>query len=146
MTGRAEFDAEEWDAVLEGPTIAGVLVMSAERGGAFREAIAMAKVFAEARGEHGGSELLDEIVAERPEMPSLQGGSSEEQREQALGRVRAGIAAVRRKASEDELSDYRRFVADVARRVAEAKKERGQSGSVSEAEQQVLGEIKEALA
>jgi len=53
MTGKADFDEQQWDTVLEGPTSAGLIVMSAERGGTFREAFAMAKVYGEARSEHG---------------------------------------------------------------------------------------------
>ena len=68
MTGSADFTAEEWDAVLEGPTSAGMIVATAERGGTFREAFAMGKAFTEARKEHGDSELLDEIVSDKPEM------------------------------------------------------------------------------
>ena len=68
MTGSADFTPEEWDTVLEGPTSAGMIVTTAERGGTFREAFAMAKAFAEARKEHGDSELLDEIVSNKPEV------------------------------------------------------------------------------
>ena len=53
MTTSAEFTEQEWDTVLEGPTSAGMVVATADRGGSFREAFAMAKVYAEARKEHG---------------------------------------------------------------------------------------------
>ncbi|HEY0391647.1 MAG TPA: hypothetical protein VGC63_08060 [Solirubrobacterales bacterium] len=53
MTGSADFTAEEWDVVREGPTSAGMIVSTAQRGGTFREVFAMAKVYAEARKEHG---------------------------------------------------------------------------------------------
>jgi hypothetical protein len=36
--------------------------------GTFRETIAMSKAYAEARAEHGESELLDEIVSAKPKM------------------------------------------------------------------------------
>jgi hypothetical protein len=41
--------------------------VTAQRGGSFREAIAMGKAYVEAREQHGKSELLDEIVAAKPE-------------------------------------------------------------------------------
>jgi hypothetical protein len=66
MTTKAAFSPEEWKVVLEGPPTAGMIVVTAARGGTFRETIAMGKAYTEARGEHGESELLDEIVATKP--------------------------------------------------------------------------------
>src|SRR5205807_9931179 len=43
------------------PPSAGLIVITAQRGGSFRESIAMAKSYVEARQDHGASELLDEI-------------------------------------------------------------------------------------
>ncbi len=63
MTGKADFTPEEWRVVLEGPPSAGLIVVTAQRGGSFRETIAIAKAYAEARQQHGESELLDEIVS-----------------------------------------------------------------------------------
>ncbi|MCW3030814.1 MAG: hypothetical protein JWM66_947, partial [Solirubrobacterales bacterium] len=37
MTKQADFTPEEWTQVLEGPPSAGVLVVTASRGGTFRE-------------------------------------------------------------------------------------------------------------
>jgi len=68
MTTQAAFSPEEWKVVLEGPPTAGMIVVTAARGGTFRETIAMAKAYAEARGEHGESELLDEIVEAKPKV------------------------------------------------------------------------------
>src|SRR5918996_6406994 len=144
MTGSADFTAEEWDAVLEGPTSAGMIVATAERGGTFREVYAMAKAFAEARKEHGDSELLDEIVSTKPEMDRTKARSTEELRENGLQRIRDAVALVGQKATPEELADYRRFVLTVANRVAGAKKESGE-GAVSDAEAGAIGEITEAL-
>jgi len=36
MTGKADFTAEEWELLLEGPTGAGRVVAAAERGGGIR--------------------------------------------------------------------------------------------------------------
>lgn len=144
MTGKAEFDEQQWDTVLEGPTSAGVIVMSAEKGGTFREAFAMAKVYAEARQEHGESQLLDEIAAHRPEVDRTR--VPKEQIEQhGLERIRAAVALVDQKASADEAAAYRRFVGSVARGVAAAKEEKGSQGGVTESEQRVLDEIDAAL-
>jgi len=51
MTGKADFTPEEWELILAGPPSAGMIVVTAQRGGSFREAIAMAKAYVEARKE-----------------------------------------------------------------------------------------------
>jgi len=145
MTGKADFDEQQWDTVLEGPTSAGLIVMSAERGGTFREAFALAKVYGEARQDHGESELLDEIAAHRPEVDRTRAKSPEELQMHGLARIREAVALVDEKASAEEAAAYRRFVASVARRVAEAKEEKGSQGGVTEREQQVIDEIDAAL-
>ena len=144
MTGKADFDEQQWDTVLEGPTSAGVIVMSAERGGSFREAFAMAKVYAEARQEHGESELLDEIAAHRPEVDRTR-VARDDVEQHGLERIRAALALVDEKASADEAAAYRRFIGSVARRLAAAKKEKGSEGGVSESEQRVLDDVEAVL-
>jgi hypothetical protein len=144
MTGRTDFTPEEWDAVLEGPTSAGMIVSTAQRGGSFREAFAMAKSFAEARKEHGDSQLLDEIVSAKPEMDRGGARSPEELKERGLERIREAVALLEQKATPEELEDYRRFVTSLAERVAAAKSEGG-DGAASEAETAAIAEIATAL-
>jgi hypothetical protein len=143
MTGKADFTAEEWDTVLEGPTSAGMIVSTAERGGTFREAFAIAKSFAEARKEHGDSALLDEIVAAKPEMDRTRAHSPEEVKQHGLKRIREAISLLEQKASPEEVGDYRRFVISLAERVAGAKSEGDEPQS--EAERAAIAEITEAL-
>ena len=133
MTGSADFTPEEWDTVLEGPTSAGMIVTTAERGGTFREAFAMAKAFAEARKEHGDSELLDEIVSNKPEVDRTKARSPEELKANGLQRIREAVALVEQKATPEELADYRRFTLTLANRVAGAKEEGDRPVSDSEA-------------
>jgi hypothetical protein len=144
MTKSSDFSAEEWDTVLEGPTSAGMIVSTAQRGGSFREVFAMAKAYTEARKEHGDSELLDEIVSQKPEMDRTKAHSTEELKEHGLQRIRDAVALVGQKASPEELADYRRFVISLANRVAGAKEE-GDGGAVSEAEAAAIAEITTAL-
>ena len=66
MTTSADFTPEEWELILEGPTGAGTIVITAQRGGTFRETFSMAKAYTEARQQHGESELLDELVSTKP--------------------------------------------------------------------------------
>lgn len=144
MTGRADFTTEEWDVILEGPTSAGMIVSTAERGGTFREVFAMAKAYTEARKEHGDSALLDEIVSHKPEMDHTRAHSPEEMKEHGLQRIREAIALLEQKAAPQELDDYRRFVTSLAQRVAGAKTE-GNDQPVSEAESAAIAEISQAL-
>ena len=145
MTGSADFSEQEWDTVLEGPTSAGMIVTTAERGGTFREVFAMAKVYAEARKEHGDSPLLDEIAAHKPEMDKTKSHSPEELREHGLQRIRDAVALVESKATAAELGEYRLFVTTVAKHVAAAKKEKGSADGVSAAEAAAIAEIEAAL-
>ena len=54
MTAKADFTPEEWQVMLEGPPSDGMIVVTAQRGGTFRETIAMAKAYVEARKQHEG--------------------------------------------------------------------------------------------
>ncbi|HXF31920.1 MAG TPA: hypothetical protein VN522_10390 [Solirubrobacterales bacterium] len=145
MTKQADFTEQEWDTVLEGPTSAGMIVTTAERGGTFREVFAMAKAYTEARQEHGTSELLDEIVAHKPETDRTKAHSAEELREHGLQNIRDAVALVADKATPAELGDYRLFVVTVAKKVAAAKKEKGSEDGISAAEAQAITEIEGAL-
>jgi hypothetical protein len=132
MTGKSAFTEEEWQAVLEGPPIAGMLVVTAERGGSFRETFALAKAYAEAREQHGESELLDEIVAAKPEFDRHKYGSAEELQQGGLERLREAVGLLESKATPQEVDDYRGFVLGLAKRVGAAHKEHGESVSPKE--------------
>jgi hypothetical protein len=144
MTGKADFSEEEWDLIAEGPTSAGMIVSTAERGGTFREAFAMAKAYTEARKEHGDSALLDELVSSKPETDRTRAHSAEELRERGLQRIRDAIGLLERKATPEEVEDYRRFVISLANRVAGAKTDKGDQ-SASDAESTAIAQITEAL-
>jgi hypothetical protein len=134
MTTKAAFSPEEWEVVLEGPPTAGMMVITAAHGGMFRETIAMSKAYAEARAQHGESELLDEIVAAKPKVDHTRYHSPEELRDSTLGHLRDAVALLQSKATAEELDDYRRFVLTLTDKVAAAHKEHGQSVSPAEAE------------
>jgi hypothetical protein len=144
MTGSADFTPEEWEVVREGPTSAGMIVSTAQRGGSFREAFAMAKAYAEARKEHGDSALLDELVSHKPEMDHTKSHSADELKENGLKRIREAVVLVERKATPAETDDYRRFVISLANRVAGAKTE-SDDKPVSDAEAAAVAAISEAL-
>jgi hypothetical protein len=143
MTGKTAFSPDEWNIVLEGPPTAGLLVITASHGGTFRESIAMSKAYVEARAQHGESELLDEIVAEKPRMEHGKFHTPEMLRDEGLSDLRYAASLVGDKATAEELDDYRRFVLTVANKVAQAHREKGQI--VTPAEQQAIQDITTAL-
>lgn len=143
MTGKAGFTPEEWQTVLEGPPSAGMIVVTAQRGGTFRETIAIAKGYVEARKRHGQSELLDEIVSAKPEVDHTRYHSVEELKADGLEHLRDAVDLLERTATPEELEDYRRFVLNLAEEVASAHREAGES--VSSAERTAIEEIAASL-
>ena len=141
MTGKGDFTADEWELVREGPPTAGIMVAFASRGGSFRESWALAKTFTEARQKHAESELLDAIVAERPHIDRYH--SREEAESEGLRQLGEAVALLEQKAAPDELESYKKFTLDVARRVAEAHKER--DAGVSTEETQTIEKIRSTL-
>lgn len=146
MTAKADFTTEEWELVLEGPPSAGMIVITAQRGGTVRETVTMAKAYAEARREHGQSELLDEIVAAKPEIDHTRYHSFDELKEHGLAHLRDAVALLQSKATPQEVEDYKRFVVDLAERVAKAHREGGRDEDpVSDAERAAIAAITETL-
>ena len=143
MTSKSDFTAEEWHLILEAPPTAGMIVVTAQRGGTFRETIAMAKAYAEARQQHGKSELLDEIVSAKPERDHTHSHSPEELRQHGLQLLHDSVALLATKATPAEVDEYRRFVVTLSREVAAAHREHGQD--VSESEQTAIDDITKAL-
>jgi hypothetical protein len=143
MTGKADFTEQEWDAVLEGPPSAGMIVVTAQRGGTIRETFAIGKAYAEARGQHGASQLLDEVVSAKPEIDHTRYRSVEELKQHGLQHVRDAVEVLERKATAEEVEDYRRFVLALAERVAHAHREDGME--VSGPEQAAVDEISASL-
>jgi hypothetical protein len=132
MAGKADFTEDDWRIVLEGPPAAGMIVVTAQGGGTFREALAIAKAYVEARKHHGESELLDEIVSAKPEIDHTRYHSAEELKEHGLQHLRDAVELLERKATPEELDDYKRFVLNVAEKVANAHREGGEGVSADE--------------
>jgi hypothetical protein len=143
MTGKSDFTQEEWELVLEGPPTAGMIVVTAQRGGTIRETLAIAKAYVEARQQHGESELLDEIAAAKPEVDHTRYHSVEELKQHGLQHLKEAVELLGRKATADEVEGYRRFVLTLADKVANAHREDG--ATVSEAERAAIGEISTSL-
>jgi hypothetical protein len=132
MTGKADFTESEWKLVAEGPPTAGLIVITAQRGGTFSETLSIAKTYVEARKHHGESELLDEIVSARPEVDRTRYHSPDELKEHGLQHLRGAVELLEGKATPEELDEYKRFVLGVADKVANAHRESGESVSDNE--------------
>src|ERR1700759_1342274 len=132
MTAKSDFSTEEWKLILEAPPSAGMIVVTAQRGGSFRESIAMAKAYVEARKQHGESELLDEIVAAKPERDHTHYHSADELKQHGLQNLRDSVAVLESKATPVEVEEYRQFIINLTHKVAAAHREDGQDVSESE--------------
>jgi hypothetical protein len=143
VTSKSDFTTEEWQLILEAPPTAGLIVVTAQRGGSFRETVAMAKAYVEARQQHGQSELLDAIVAAKPERDHTHYHSPEQLKEHGLQHLRDAVALLGTKSTPEEVGEYRRFIITLSQRVAAAHREHGRD--VSEAEQAAIDDIRAAL-
>ena len=150
MTRKADFNAEEWSTVVDGPLYAGMRVINADRGGTLRETLAMGRVYQQARERHGVSQLLDELVKSAPSIDQDRlreaGGNIVALASQQLHEA---SRIVETKATPSEVEEYKRFVWTVAQTVASAHKEGGFLGiggkPISDAESQALDDISTAL-
>jgi hypothetical protein len=144
MTTKSEFNADEWERVARAPALAGVLVALADRGGTFRESIALGKAYNEARRD-GGSELLEQLVASPPSLDPQSAGQPDQIPEQ----IREAVRIVEQKATPEEAEEYRQFVLRLADVVAHAHKEGGVLGiggkEVSPEEQAALDRLSSTL-
>src|SRR5580693_321746 len=128
MTSKSDFTAEEWQLVLEAPPSAGLIVVTAQRGGSFRETVAMAKAYVEARQQHGKSQLLDDIVAAKPERDHTHYHSADELKQAGLQHLRDSVALLEKKATPAEVDEYRSFIVTLTHTGAAAHREHGQEG------------------
>jgi len=143
MTSKAEFTPEEWQLILEAPPSAGMIVVTAQHGSSFRETVAMAKAYVEAREQHGKSELLDEIVAAKPERDHTHYHSLEDLKQSGLQHLRESVLLLEDKATPEEVDEYRRFIVTLSQRVAAAHRAHGKD--TSDAEQAAIADITDAL-
>ena len=141
MATKDDFSADEWEAISDGPVYAGMMLITASKGGTFRETFSMSKAWAEARQRQGEGELLDAIVAEKPKLDEKP-GSAIELHNAGIQMLQQAAQVIEAK-SPDELGAYRSFVTGLAERVAEAHEEHGEK--VSSGERSVLDEIAGAL-
>jgi hypothetical protein len=148
MTSKTDFSDEEWTTLLQGPPSAGMYVAFSQRGGSIRESFSMAKAYAEAKKQPGGSELIDQIVATKPEVDKTRLPSVEAMEAHLLENVSKAVQLLEEKGDPSEKEEYGRFVIALAERVAEAHREGflGLSGErVSDAERAAVQKVAETV-
>ena len=144
MTTKSEFNADEWERVARAPALAGVMVALADRGGTFRESLALGKAYAAAKRD-GGSELLEQLLASPPSLDRQSAGQPDQIPEQ----IREAVRLVEEKGTPEEAEEYRQFILRLADVVARAHKEGGVLGiggkEVSAEEQAALDRLSSTL-
>lgn len=150
MTTKADFNAEDWSTVVDGPLYAGLRVIAADRGGTLRESMAMGRVYQEARARQGASPLLDELIKSPPAIdPERLQAAGGDLSAVTTDHLRRAMSILESTATADEVDAYKTFVMTVAQAVAAAHKEGGFLGiggtRISEAEDQALDEISSVL-
>jgi hypothetical protein len=122
------------------------MVALADRGGSFRESLALGKAYAAAKRDDSSSELLKELVASPPSLDRESAGQPDQIPEQ----IREAVRIVEEKATPEETEEYRQFILRLADVVAHAHKEGGTLGiggkEVSPEEQAALDTLSTTLA
>jgi hypothetical protein len=150
VTSKADFNAEDWSTVVDGPLYAGLRMIAADRGGTLRETMAMGRVYQEARAGQGASPLLDELVKSPPAIdPQQVQAAGGDIAAVATDHLRRAMQILESVGTAEGADAYKTFVMTVAQAVAGAHKEGGFLGiggtRVSEAEDAALDEISAAL-
>jgi hypothetical protein len=138
MATRTDFTDEEWKAMQEGITGAGLFVALVDRGffDSFKEANALAHHLRDAH-EHNDSVLIRDLATGH-ERPFGMSSSPDEVEQSTVATIKQAVALLEAKSPED-LPAYRQLVLEVAQSVAEAAK------GVSPEENQALDHVRAAL-
>ncbi len=154
MTRQSDFTPEEWALLRETVAQAAAVMMAATPGGLLGEMAAEFSAVVDAADAFPADELIQDLLSRTPEDEARREPHPHQPFEQArpalLAACRAAVDLLARKATPEELSDYRRLVLYVAEKVASAGKEGAFLGiiggrRVSETEQASIAEIAEAL-
>jgi hypothetical protein len=138
MATKADFTDEEWKAMQEGITGAGMYVAIIDRGffDSFKEASALAHHLREAQ-QHSDSVLIRDLATGH-DKPFGMTASQQEIQQTTEATLKQAVSILEAKSPED-LDAYKQLVLDVAQSVAEAAK------GVSDQENQALDHIRAAL-
>jgi hypothetical protein len=155
MTGKADFNVDEWDLLRSAPVMASLLVVAASPSGPVglvQETGAAGKVIMETP-ETAQTPLLkslSEDVMQTIAIPKPPPGATPEKAQEAAAEIlKRAAALLSAKATPEEASEIKAWLAKIARATADAAKEGGFRGfggvSVSEREKAALGMVDAAL-
>ena len=157
MASKADFTPEEWKTIVAAPPMVGLAVTCASPNGplgVLKEMLSMGMAMAEMLQKGGSNPLIAELAADlkarqtRPEPP--EGIKDAEQaKELALRHIKTVNDLIEKKIAGPEADDFKKWLLNIGRRVAEASNEGGIFGfggqQVSDAEKNVLRQIAFAL-
>lgn len=148
MTTKADFNADEWDRIRQGPAAAAVLVIAADRGGTLRESVAVGREYTQAASDAQGT-LLAEIASDPPKIDRETLGTREELPVRGPQVISEAVSLLAAKAAPEEVESFERFCLDVAEHAAEATKSGGFLGiggkRISQPESEALDQIAATL-
>jgi len=144
MTSKADFNAEEWERVQQGPVVSALMVIAADRGGTLRESMAAGKAYTDAAANSKGT-ILGELASTPPKIDRAAMGTRDELVVRGPQIISESVSVFAAHASPDEVEEFKRFCLDVAEHTAERTKTGGFLGiggkRISQAESTVLDEI-----
>jgi hypothetical protein len=160
MTGKADFNDEEWTRLKRGPFVAGMAISLSDPGGPIevvKETAAALKTVTAAASPGDRGELVQALAAEVAAEAKARKSPLRDFKpkgalagQEILEELTAVNAIVSSKASPEEAEAYRAWLKDAAQEAAGAAKEGGFLGfhavQVSEGEQRMLDKLDEALA
>lgn len=162
MTTKADYTSEEWQLLIDAPTLAGLAVMMAGKSGlgTMKEAVAVTQGTLSGGEDHPNVELIQAIIearakgGEKSTAETLtdnpyQGLGREKFVETAAEKCKAASELLARKATTEEAAAFKAWVVSIADRVAKAAREGGFLGfggtQVSEEEVAAIDRIKASL-
>ena len=158
MTTQTDYTKEEWQAILQAPVMAGMVVMLTSQSGPFqmvKEMFAVGQALAEVEKEGASNELIGALVNAAKSIksedlqPAQKFETIEEARRYALDQLRQVAALVNQKAPAQEAQEFRQWLVSIGPKVAEAAKEGGFLGfggvQVTEEEKAAITELSAAL-
>lgn len=157
MASKADFTPEEWKTIVAAAPMVGLAVTCASPNGplgVLKEMLSMGMAMAEMLQKGSSNPLIAELAADlkarqtRPEPP--EGIKDAEQaKELALHHIKTVNDLIEKKIAGPEADDFKKWLLNIGRRVAEASNEGGIFGfggkQVSDAEKNVLRQIGFAL-
>lgn len=154
MTTKADFTAQEWETLLEGPVNAGLYISlaSPSLAGSISESMAVAKTIVAAAQQGTTDELLGAILSDlqnresaKLAQPEFHSRKPDELKQEVLNGVSGAVALLNAKATPAEAQGVREWLYEVAVNAANASKEGGFLGiggvRVSDAEKAALQEL-----